>query len=147
MAVREHPVPDEIRRYVGILEGLLKADPDRDALTRETVSLLHFMSERIIALEEMFVELDEYVQSIDDDLLALEEGGVPGQEEEDRQPALKVLKPEDPVHYLQCESCKGVFRTKEPVSLYIGCPLCGKRTRAVILTEQNTPFADPEDQE
>ena len=67
---------ESIRKKAGYLEGLITAmkldenDPDAN-FKRGVVSLLSEMAERIEAADAMLGELNDYVESIDDDLTGL----------------------------------------------------------------------------
>ena len=71
---------NSIRKKAGFLEGLMasmKQDANDPAtqLNVGIVSLLSEMAERIEAMDDLIGELNDYVESIDDDLTILENGG------------------------------------------------------------------------
>ena len=156
---------DSIRKQAGYLEGLLDAmkldenDPESQ-LKRGMVALLSELAKRADAADEMLGELNDYVESIDDDLTELE--GMhdelemdmeywPADEGEGGEP-LRLIKNDDSAPRkvllaVGCPKCSGVFLIPgAPGDTKYVCPLCGKKVRPQRLTEKNTPVGEPADE-
>lgn len=147
---------DSIRKKAGYLEGLITAmnltenDPETN-FKRGLVSLLNEMAERVEAAHEMLGELNDYVESIDDDLTELEgmhddEDGFdmnlyPAYDEEE---PLRLIRndspaPEQVLLPVRCPECAAVFLIPGAPDGKFVCPVCESSVRPQRLTDKNTP--------
>ena len=147
---------ESIRKKAGYLEGLITAmkldenDPDA-SFKRGVVSLLSEMAERIEAADAMLGELNDYVESIDDDLTELE--GMHDEEEDfdlgafhsfEEEEPLRLIKndspaPEKVLLPVRCPECAAVFLIPGAPDGNFVCPVCEATVRPQRLTEKNTP--------
>lgn len=153
---------ESIRSKAGYLEGLLDAmkldesDPEAQ-LKRGMVALISELAKRVDAAEEMLGELNDYVESIDDDLTELE--GMHDEMDEDfmnsmfmdADEPLRLIKndekaPKKVLIAVGCSKCGGVFLIDGAPgdSKYI-CPLCSAKVKPKRLTEKNTPVGEKAD--
>lgn len=149
---------NSIRKKAGFLEGLIASmkpdekDPSMQ-LNMGVVSLLSDMAERIEAMDELIAELNDYVESIDDDLTELEgmhdeedNGDIfdfksyPAEEHEPFRVIENAAEPETIQMPARCPECSAVFMTDGGAGKYI-CPVCEKAVKPQRLTKKNTPIA------
>ena len=164
---------------VGFLKGLMAGDRafDREStegkLFEGIVELLGSLTERVEAADELLQDLNDYVESIDDDLTVIE-GDRPDSEDdffddidddddmedfddlfdegEDRLHLLHTLEKDGEDETLAarlCPKCSRVFFTslKAPEGAAYVCPHCGERVTPLPITTGNAPTAQPaEDQ-
>lgn len=167
---------NEMNKKAGYLKGLLDSmTPDENSLNSKLltgiVDLLGDLVERADIVDELLDDLNDYVESIDDDLMALE-GSDPeaessfkffgnDEDEEDddfdddfprAEDHLHVLRPEMPAEPeaeslagALCPECRRMFfvRLTDPEGSRYACPHCGKSVRPEALTPENTPVVDP----
>lgn len=124
---------DRFAAVKAIADGIT-LDPanDRDKLLKAAIDLLGEMADYIDALQQDVLELDSYVETLDDDLADLEDslyGDEPDDEEEEEAEAeAAVLVDGDLIHYA-CPSCgKPITFRAADVDLEEDflCPDCGK---------------------
>lgn len=158
-------------KKVGYLKGLLESLPQDDSvsgkLLRGVVDLLGDLSDRADVVDEVLDDLNSYVESIDDDLSALEENGghtftFHDDEDEDdidfdddfddAEDRLHVLRPETPaapasdaLAGVLCPECRRMFFVSldDPEGSVYACPHCAETVTPEPLTPENAPIAKP----
>ena len=165
---------NEMSKKAGYLKGLLDSmtleeNSANSKLLTGIVELLGDLVERADVVDELLNDLNDYVESIDDDLSALE-GSDPeadssfkffGDDEDDddfdddfsrTEDHLHVLRPETPAEPeaeslagALCPECMRMFfvRLSDPENAFYRCPHCGKKVQPESLTPENTPVVDP----
>ena len=156
----------------GLMEGMdIDKESANGKLMAGIVDLLGSLSDRVETMDELLDDLNDYVESIDDDLAELE--GERGDDDEDfnfldddededfddafgdGEDKLHLLRPgeepgdadkqPDALAGKLCPKCSKMFFTAlddDDDDEYI-CPHCGERIRAVPLTPDNAPMAEP----
>ena len=135
---------DTVSNKIGYLKGLTEKSGLSEDVTSILSGILDVLSEHErnqAQFTDLFSELNDYVQSIDDDLAELEENVSPDMRE-DAQPRLRVVEPaqKDPVFV--CPSCgKAVLLDGDPGRSHI-CPGCGSKGIFVPLKKAGLPVAE-----
>lgn len=150
----------------GLIEGMSFADdPAQAKLLNSMVDLLGTLCERVEATEELMDDLNDYVESIDDDLSQLEsemdnedsdffgdfEDGDYSDDMEDGEEHLHLLNGNDDAGEPEtlagsiCPECGGMFFVgmDDPEDACYVCPHCEKRVLPTPLTPENAPIARP----
>ena len=161
---------NELGKKVGYLKGLMEGmdfsnDPSRAKLFNAMADLLGELSDRVLSMEELMDDLNDYVESIDDDLAELEgRGDAPMHfTDDDEDEYLSDLEEsEDQLHLLGgkedlddaaetlagaiCPECGKMFfvSVNDPEDAAYACPHCTKRIIPAPLTPENAPIARPE---
>lgn len=152
----------------GLMEGMdLSGDPSREKVFNAMADLMTEFADRVESMEEMLDDLNDYVESIDDDLAMLEgdrEGGARFADEDDDDDFLDYLSEgEDQLHLLGgkaeesnedvqnlagavCPECQKIFfvDADDPEDAVYTCPHCQKHIVPLPLTPDNVPIAKPE---
>ncbi len=165
---------ESLEKKVGYLKGLMEGmdfsdDPSKGKLLTSMVELLGDLSDRVEGIGELLDDLNEYVESIDDDLAELEGGHDDDfhmidddefedeyydEDDEDGEDHLHVLggkakdADEDEAETLAgsiCPECGHMFfvALDDPEDARYDCPHCGKRVTPTPLTPENAPIAHP----
>lgn len=160
---------ENLGKKVGFLKGLMESVDLTDRgtegkLIAAMVDLLGELSDRVEATEELIDDLNEYVESIDDDLSALEgeEGAGFGSANDDADEFEDDLESaEDQLHLLGggsdeaedaeplagsvCPECGAIFfiSADDPEDAEYICPRCGARVAPNPLTPENAPVVKP----
>ena len=118
---------DKVSYLKGLADGMkLNMDKDSNKLIMEILSALGEFAEEMQAMSDAHDELNEYVESIDDDLADLEDT-LFGDEEEDEEDGEDVE--EDDIIFYACPECGHEIEFHaDDVDLsedYL-CPACGK---------------------
>ncbi|MBC8531153.1 CD1247 N-terminal domain-containing protein [Gehongia tenuis] len=124
---------DRLQQRVARLKGMLDAvelDHRQDMVMRAIVDILDEMALSLAEVETVQSELEEYVQDLDDDLVALEEemSGEASDGETEREP--------DETIEIECPHCKEHIRFEENAFLeadQVECPNC----HHVIYTDED----------
>lgn len=162
---------NDLSKKVGYLKGLMEGmdfsgDPSREKLFAAMADLLTEISDRVLSMEELMDDLNDYVESIDDDLAELEGRAEPAphySEDDDEDEYLSDLEEsEDQLHLLGaqeeipedaetlagalCPECGKMFfvSAEDPEDAAYICPHCAKRISPAPLTPENAPIARPE---
>ena len=159
-------------KRIGYLKGLMEGmdfsnDPSREKLFNAIADLLGELCDRVESMEELMDDLNDYVESIDDDLALLESGQnglrfTEGDEEDDDY-LDDLAEGEDQLHLLNskggdeeedvqtltgaiCPECKKMFfvNADDPEDAVYACPHCAQRVTPEPLTPKNAPIAKPE---
>ena len=164
---------NDLSKKVGYLKGLMEGmdfsdDPSAGKLFNAMADLLSELSDRMLSMEELMDDLNDYVESIDDDLAELEggrnEGNMHFMDDDDEDEYLSDLQDsEDHLHLLGgkaeemehtetlagaiCPECGKMFfvGTDDPEDATYVCPHCTKRITPAPLTPENAPIARPEE--
>ena len=162
-------------KKVGYLKGLLEGLPADEGsvngkLIAGIVDLLGDLVERTDVMDELINDLNDYVESIDDDLSALEDAdgaetdfsfsSDDGDGDEDFDDDFDGA--EDQLHLLHtenssdddmegslagalCPECQRMFFISyyDPSDALYLCPHCSKKIRPVPLSPENAPIAHP----
>ena len=128
------------------------------------MDLMSELGDRVMSIEEMLDDLNDYVESIDDDLALLEgghEGGAGFMDDGDDDFMDEMDEGEDQLHLLGgnaapeeeaqtlsgaiCPECEKMFfvDAADPEDAEYDCPHCGKRISPDPLTPENAPIAKP----
>ena len=161
---------NDLSKKVGYLKGLMEGmdfsgDPSREKLFAAMADLLTEISDRVLSMEELMDDLNDYVESIDDDLAELEGRGEPAprySEDDDEDEYLSDLEEsEDQLHLLGmkdeipedtetlagavCPECGKMFfvGADDPEDAAYACPHCLKTITPAPLTPENAPIARP----
>lgn len=169
---------EELGKKAGYLRGLLEntdfgGQEGLKKLFGAMTELICLSADRVTAIEDMMADLNDYVESIDDDLSELEHENdeLPfgsdedfgeffddDADEEEIQRRLHVLpgktlpfkKPEAPASERElagrlCPECGKFFFVDagDSPASRYICPHCGKKVRAQALTPENAPIAAP----
>ena len=163
-------------KKVGYLKGLLEGLPADESsvngkLIAGIVDLLGDLVERADVMDELINDLNDYVESIDDDLSALEDAdgsgsdfSYPGDyEDEDEDFDDGFDSAEDQLHLLNtdnsdddmeeslagalCPECRRMFFISyyDPDDALYLCPHCSKKIHPIPLSPENAPVAHPVD--
>ena len=162
---------NDLSKKVGYLKGLMEGmdfsnDPSMAKLLSAMADLLGEVSDRVLSMEELMDDLNDYVESIDDDLAELEgrgEAPMPLGEDDDEDEYLSDLEEsEDQLHLLGgkedlnedgetlagaiCPECGKMFfvNVDDPEDAIYPCPHCKKSVSPAPLTPENAPIARPE---
>ena len=129
---------DKVSYLKGLADGMkLNLDKDSNKLILEILGALGEFAEEIEALSNAHEELNEYVESIDDDLADLEETLFSDEEEDDEDGEDDGFD----IIYYNCPECghEIEFRANEvDLSEDYLCPACGKPIFPEI-TEDDEP--------
>jgi len=131
----------------GILDGTQNIAEDAPKLFSGMLEILTAVAEKNAALDEMFAELNDYVESIDDDLTDLEsaQGARGDYEDYGYQP--------QPLHLVHnapqdeelcgcvCPKCRFIFFIDGPDGDKYVCPNCEAAVAPEKLTQDNIPMA------
>ena len=142
--------------------GADESDPEM-RFKLAVMSLLNEMCERIANADQMIGELNDYVESIDDDLSELEdmhddeddeddelfqqlfEGFSPSPDDEGegvRERRLRVIRNDQAAKVMlpvRCTACGAVYLAPGALGEQYICPTCGKVSVPGRLTPENTP--------
>ena len=162
---------NDLSKKVGYLKGLMEGmdfsgDPSKEKLFAAMADLLTEISDRVLSMEELMDDLNDYVESIDDDLAELEGRAEPAprySEDDDEDEYLSDLEEsEDQLHLLGaqeevdedaetlagalCPECGKMFfvSAEDPEDAVYACPHCRKSITPAPLTPENAPIARPE---
>ena len=164
---------NDLGKKVGYLKGLMEGmdfskDPAQEKLLKAMADLMGELSDRVISMEELLDDLNDYVESIDDDLAELEgerqgENGFRFMDDDDPDEFEHDLEEsEDHLHLLGgntdeiepaetlagaiCPECGKMFfvGADDPEDAVYACPHCTKRVTPAPLTPENAPIARPE---
>ena len=161
-------------KKIGYLKGLLEGLPADDGsvsgkLIAGIVDLLGNLVERTDVMDELINDLNDYVESIDDDLSALEDAdgagsdfSYPADDEEDEDFDEDFDGAEDQLHLLRtenssdddmeeslvgvlCPECRRMFFISycDPDDALYLCPHCSKKVHPIPLSPENAPVAHP----
>ena len=135
---------DKVSYLKGLADGMkLNLDKDSNKLMLEILGALGEFAEEIEALSNAHEELNEYVESIDEDLADLEETLFSDDEEDDEADD----EDDDDMIYYACPECghEIEFRVDEvDLSEDYLCPACGKPIFPEI-AEDDEPEAEDKD--
>lgn len=162
---------NNLGKKVGYLKGLMEGmdfseNPSYGKLFGAMADLLNEISDRLETAEELIDDLNDYVESIDDDLSALEgesDGGFDfngdddddfsfDEDDDDDEDQLRLLnrkaKPAEepePLAGAVCPECSRMFFVSmdDAENAQYDCPHCGKRVTPAPLTPENAPIAKP----
>lgn len=162
---------NELSKKTGYLKGLMEGmdfsnNPSYEKLFGAMADLLSELSDRVEAAEEFLDDLNEYVESIDDDLAELEgnHDGLHFEDDEDYDDEFldEMDEGEDQLHLLGgkaeelepetetlagsiCPECQRMFfvGVNDPQDAQYDCPHCKKRVTPTPLTPENAPIARP----
>ncbi|MBQ8506710.1 MAG: hypothetical protein IJ466_04690 [Clostridia bacterium] len=164
---------ENLGKKVGYLKGLMEGmdfsgDPSKGKLLDAMTDLLGNLADRVETIEELMDDLNDYVESIDDDLAELEGGNGAGfnyNDDEDYEDEFydNMGDTEDQLHVLGgkaddapdeemetlagsiCPECKRMFfvGVNDPEDAKYDCPHCAKRVSPEPLTPENAPIARP----
>lgn len=163
---------ENLSKKVGYLKGLMEGmdfsgDPSKGKLFAVMADLLGDITDRVDIMEELIEDLNDYVESIDDDLAELEGGRaddfnmIDDDEFEDAYYD-DLENGEDQLHVLGggkndeeneaetlagsiCPECGRMFfvGVYDPEDAKYNCPHCGKVVSPDPLTPENAPIAKP----
>lgn len=154
----------------GLLEGMnLESDSANGKIVRCVADLLGDLCERVDAMDEVLADLNDYVESIDDDLSALEgdsDGAFSLADDEDEEDYDDFDGAADQLHLLHgasdaersddealtgcvCPACGRMFVTEvgAPEGTKFVCPHCAAAVVPVPITPENAPKAHRADEE
>lgn len=161
-------------KKVGYLKGLLEgmnfeSDSANGKIVRCVADLLGDLCERVDAMDEVLADLNDYVESIDDDLSALEgdsDGAFSLADDEDEEDYDDFDGAADQLHLLHgasdaersddealtgcvCPACGRMFVTEvgAPEGTKFVCPHCAAAVVPVPITPENAPKAHRADEE
>lgn len=149
----------------GLLEGMtFEQDSASAKLIPGIVDLLGDLSDRLDVTVDLINDLNDYVESIDDDLTLLENSDADGDESfsfddeddedfedfEDGEDQLHLLRTEDGEETVQpvlCPSCGKPFviHFEDPDGAVYVCPHCGDSVHPIEFSLEKLPIAKPKD--
>ena len=163
---------NDLSKKVGYLKGLMEGmdfsnDPSHAKLFAAMADLLAEIADRVLSMEELMDDLNDYVESIDDDLAELEgrSDAAPayGEDDDEDEYMSDLSEGEDQLHLLGvkdeipddaetlagaiCPECGKMFfvGAEDPEDAKYTCPHCAKHITPAPLTPENAPIARPEE--
>lgn len=156
-------------KKIAYLKGLI--DPMEDSLQAKALKgileVLSALDDSMDSFEDKLADLNDYVESIDDDLSAMEDGEYDDEDFDDEdydedfdEEDFEIARRDrvDKVHVVHitpdgdemlngrlCTNCKRLFMTSvddDPKAEYI-CPFCATRMRPEDVTIKNAPAVSP----